>query len=1424
MADNPRNSSRVLGEEMTSRRKSAVTTIKTATQKFLRPSSKDNHSLPNGVAAIHFETCKILNRVSGFVKDELSAYDSPAAPVEEVVVGLIVQEAPDLATISSTTTTSSSDTGEGTFALARSVSLQSSTQKPRQVITLRNVGKPMFRTSLPEFGRRFSSTLQLAYSHRLLPKKSSSPPPIAGLVIEADDDVPEMEFDVDEEAWMTAIGKDSIEQGRVCWLTAQVVAEFHKVTHRDVTAIEEVVLLGAVLERKDYRSVLSCLIGQLEREILLECGLLQGLVQLLQDASQGYLIDDDLIRILRVLRRRLRDTYMALGEEEHAASDHIYHLVTAVSRVLDAMMDGNVKGLNRTEDHTPLLVILAEMKHSSDPYLKFQATYAWQALQFVGNDESPLQAALRFGGGVAMTTLSVASVFKFDVDHLLNGLHELGLAAGQAYDVAKSGVEGAKAFRDGGEGVIDSMLKGFRSGHKRAWYPALQGARVCIREGRLAKLQRVVYEAPCRREREFQLGICQLLGELALDPIWESNIREQIVDFLGVLYEDDEQWGSDADVKNTINVILCYIVKHAEQIIQHRAVIVMQGLTFSGAGSLPRLYPLTARLPHPPTSLLLSKVPRLPSIEYGLHRMMEQRRQEHRETVYIPPLAKEIRPTSIYNAKDGSEEETEVEPFLLMDRVMEFLSSEQQVFLILGDSGSGKSIFNTHLESVLLKAYKFGGSIPLYIHLPDLENPLKELIPEHLGSFDFSEEDIRELKQDREFIIICDGYDEKQLSENLHKSNMLNRRWSTKMIISCRTSYVAPDYQRLFQPQPINHHDPPTFHLFQEVAIVPFSPNQINRYVEQFVQETEVHKWFGGRAVWSAELYMEKLAQVPGVMSLAKNPFLLILSLRALPKILAGVFDVKTIGVTRKELYETFVKQWLEAYKTRLFSTKFDAQKRATLEELSEDFTATAIDFLKNLALNIVQRQQGNYVVRYKHTDDKGTWKVEYFGPHPKVSLLREASPLTKTGHLHRFIHHSLLEYFCGFERQDIYRLKMLRLREHDVFQQSVYITPLAKPTLESSDRDVFPLMDKVKEFLQSDRNVLLLLADLGVGKTSFLRHLERTLWEDYKEGDSIPLFVSLVDSEDPTTDLIPQQLERYNFSPDVIQEMKQHQHFILICDGYDEAQLKCDLSSINRFNCPGHWSAKVIITCRTGYLGLNSINNDDLSPPVDSLFQQASIVPFSENQIEEYIEEYVHTANLFSEAGTSVWSAKEFWDTLSRIPNLVDLAKNPILHELILKVLPTVATNDADFSSVDGSQYRRIFDTIVGHWVESSRRRLLHMRMSTRVQVAFEILKKDDFNLHVIEYQKSLANAIFSEQGGNPVVEYLHHRDYNSWKAPFFGPDPKTILLRDASMLQKSGINYSFIHRSLLEYFYMLYIYDHVLNYDDNSSEEDEF
>lgn len=261
---------------------------------------------------------------------------------------------------------------------------------------------------------------------------------------------------------------------------------------------------------------------------------------------------------------------------------------------------------------------------------------------------------------------------------------------------------------------------------------------------------------------------------------------------------------------------------HAVNTVAHA---LLQDLKQDQCTSFQHPYPLTTRLPIPASSPILAKVHNIPSVEYDLHKLRLQRLQDAHIPVYIPPMAK-----ANLRARDD-------DIFPLMDKVQEFFASDRQVMLILGDSGSGKSTFNKHLELVLLQSYTRGGRIPLFINLPAIERPEKELITEQLRTYNFSDIQMQELKRHRQFVVICDGYDETQLTINLHTSNLFNRpdQWDVKLLISCRSQYLGQDYHDRFVPKGSGHYSQPTLNLFQEAAIALFYKQQIQDYVEQYV-------------------------------------------------------------------------------------------------------------------------------------------------------------------------------------------------------------------------------------------------------------------------------------------------------------------------------------------------------------------------------------------------------------------------------------------------------------------------------------------------------------------------------------------------------------------------------------------------------------
>ncbi|KAF9111172.1 hypothetical protein BGX30_007675, partial [Mortierella sp. GBA39] len=188
--------------------------------------------------------------------------------------------------------------------------------------------------------------------------------------------------------------------------------------------------------------------------------------------------------------------------------------------------------------------------------------------------------------------------------------------------------------------------------------------------------------------------------------------------------------------------------------------------------------------------------------------------------------------------------------------------------------------------------------------------------------------------------------------------------------------------------------------------------SDIKEFVRQHVLNFAAQVPSDNPSAPSFDDYWKKLSVIPNLMNLVSNPFLLTLALEALPSRSIEALDSKGLQAMQHNLYDGFIQEWVRVQQNRLEGTISKQDIRAAFDILLEyGFAWCVIDYLKKLANAIYLHQGGNPVVKFsrRHRED---WKVEFFGSEIETTLLRDASPLTRAGIRHWFIHTSLLDYF----------------------------------------------------------------------------------------------------------------------------------------------------------------------------------------------------------------------------------------------------------------------------------------------------------------------------------------------------------------------------------------------------------------------------
>ncbi|CAL6092883.1 Pentapeptide_repeats-containing protein [Hexamita inflata] len=324
-------------------------------------------------------------------------------------------------------------------------------------------------------------------------------------------------------------------------------------------------------------------------------------------------------------------------------------------------------------------------------------------------------------------------------------------------------------------------------------------------------------------------------------------------------------------------------------------------------------------------------------------------------------------------------------------QVNSFIENEEAtVMLIQGAAGTGKTMLCHWLIQNLLKTEKY---IPIYISLSQTENYLTNLVEESLQNMKINDNEHQQLiNLQQQIILIIDGYDEIGCQKNLYNTNKLEQ-YNCKMIITCRSTYVLnnPTYFKLFTPKNQTQN-------YCELIIVMFTENQIWEYLQRHINNIKLTK-----ENWNDwQVYKQWIINIPGLIELVQNPFILNMIVEVLPIIVESKqYENINQKLLSLDIYEKFICNWFNNEENKIIVNNNIISIPNILDMFEEVSTKLAIMMFND----------GISSIKYdKYRQNKWT---KYLDPNDinKSTVLRGV-PLQNSNQYYCYIHKTILEYF----------------------------------------------------------------------------------------------------------------------------------------------------------------------------------------------------------------------------------------------------------------------------------------------------------------------------------------------------------------------------------------------------------------------------
>jgi WD40 repeat protein len=258
-------------------------------------------------------------------------------------------------------------------------------------------------------------------------------------------------------------------------------------------------------------------------------------------------------------------------------------------------------------------------------------------------------------------------------------------------------------------------------------------------------------------------------------------------------------------------------------------------------------------------------------------------------------------------------------------------------------------------------------------------------------------------------------------------------------------------------------------------------------------------------------------------------------------------------------------------------------------------------------------------------------------------------------------------------------------IKNYETDELSKYYIDLIAQDDEKMPTKIFePMDDYVNQWTNDETtNHLSILGEYGTGKTSFCRKLAHDLAMRYNKdplNNRIPILINLRDYSKVMsvrqliTDLLINEYGLRGIDYPLFEKMNEEGLFLMIFDGFDEMAQKVlfdvaysNFTKIAELAKPK--KSKVILTCRTEFFRTHEKEKEVLLD-VDKRknFNIIYLREFNDEQIKKFLQKRVPLIEAEKEKKQG-W--KYYYEKIQNVFDLKDLAKRPVLLDLITKYLP---------------------------------------------------------------------------------------------------------------------------------------------------------